>query len=232
MRPSSAVLVRDLYLYRTALPGARIRAKLRGSCVHDERGMALATVVVRSSAGRWGARALGAAGFTGATVALMSLVGGWAAGAWLLALAVPGLLLLSLALVLVMSPEPGYALLSEDGETLLLVEPESRAGLWRRSRIEDGEGQRLGALRRAPLRDRFWPLGHVAPLVVIEPEGGGEIRAQRPSSWAPGWVFASQGQAVARYAIRTAPGTRDRLEVGDETLDPRLLLAAVLVARP
>ncbi|MFK7988210.1 MAG: hypothetical protein AB8I08_19475 [Sandaracinaceae bacterium] len=232
MRPTPADLARDLYLYRTALPGARLRGKLRGAHVRDEAGVSLAAVVRRPHRGRWFARVLGAAAFTVATLLMMSVVGEWAGGAWILGLSVPVLLLLALGAVVLLTPEPRFALLSDAGETVLRVEPGSRWGWWRVNGIEDGEGLRLGGLRRAPLRDRFWPLGHVAPLIVIEPAEGARISVQRASAWAPGWVFTCEGQTVAHYAIRTPPGSRDRLEVLDRAVDPRLLLAAILVARP
>lgn len=145
----------------------------------------------------------------------------------------------ALGVVAWLRPSPTLTLLSADlsggssPRVLLRVVPEARRGFVSVLRLESGEGATLGTLSLHRLRELVYVLSHARPLMTITPARGAEVAVRRASAWRPGWVFEQGGEPIASYGLNGGFRTREVLDVPDpEAVDPRLLVAATLLARP
>lgn len=166
-----------------------------------------------------------------ALLLLWPLAGGGALLEYVLA---PLMLWASLAVVAWLRPCPTLVLFSTEGEprALLRVVSEGRRGFRSRLRVEGPEGAALGTLTLDRLREQVFALSG-RPWLRIEPSVGAPIEVRRVSSWRPGWVFERGGEAIASYGLNPGAAGRDELELPDpDAVDPRLLVAATLIARP
>lgn len=246
-RPSppggTAPFDRPVYRYRFRLYGpiARVLQRLKTPAIHDAADREIARVTARRpSLRRFVALFAGAVLLTGMILLSMWLLEPLPPDGWLVRLAmyamVPPMLLLSLGTVAWLSPGPDVLVTGAglDPRLLLRVRPVDESGFTSVLEVEDTEGISLGTLRLNRVRDLLFPLGHRAPLIEIEPKRGPRLRVRRPSAFMPGWVFETEdGAAVATYALNPGLLTRDELDIVEPPpCDRRLLVAAMLVARP
>lgn len=146
---------------------------------------------------------------------------------------------IAMGVVAWLRPSPTLTLFTADvsreqpPRVLLRVAPEARRGFVSVLRVESGEGAVLGTIALHRLREVVYVLSNARPLMTIAPAHGREVVVRRASAWRPGWVFEQGGEPVASYGLNGGFQTRDELDVPDpQAVDPRLLVAATLLARP
>jgi hypothetical protein len=211
----------------------------------------LGSPVVRDGAGRPVARVQPRRAPVRRAVALMVGAASWVTGAGLLArtlmpvddavsllllaLGVLGLLVGALVVVSMLSPGPDVLLVATglDPRLLLRVRPTHEG--WARStlQVEDGDGVELGALELHRVRNVVWPLALLGPVAVSRPDGGTSLRVRRRGLGPSLSIEREDGTAIAAVGASPEPFGADELRILDRgSVDPRLLVAALVVLRP
>ncbi len=156
-------------------------------------------------------------------------------GAALVFAGAPLLAVLALRLTARLSPPPSLLVIQSgrDPRLLFAVRPRTERGARCELDVEDENGATVGRLEVDRGRLKASVFGALAGHVAIHEPGGARLVARRVSRVRPGAVFEdAEGEVVATVGLSGGLGF-DELRISDASdVDPRLVLAASLVAAP
>ena len=155
-------------------------------------------------------------------------------GFWPLYLIGPLGLNLGLIVSARLSPGPQLLLVrsGRDPRLLLQVRPTGAHGARCTLEVEDANGTAIGEIDLDRLRAKPSAFGPLEDFLRVRTPDGTELSARRLFRLRPGAVLETNaGDAVATIGL-TGGMSWDELAIGDSTIDPRLVVAAALVAAP